>query len=86
MKFVVCYDISDPKDLAKISKYLEKRGIRVQYSIFEVETTYVKLKKMISDIEELMNLETDRVYAFPLEDEKYKNIERIGKLTSLNIL
>jgi len=32
--FVICYDISCPKRLSHIAKYLESNGIRIQKSIF----------------------------------------------------
>lgn len=86
MKFVICYDISNPKDLYKVAKYLEKKGIRVQYSIFEIETSFTKLKAIISEIENLINPETDKVYAYPIENNKYKSVERFGKSLPLNIL
>ncbi len=86
MKFVVCYDISNDRRLAKVSRFLEKHGIRVQYSIFEVETTHQGIKKLIAEIEKLINKDEDRVYAFPLENDKYKKVERIGKITSINII
>lgn len=34
--YVICYDISDHKRLAKLARALEKVAIRVQYSIFLV--------------------------------------------------
>ncbi len=44
MKFVFCYDITDKKVLTKVAKKLEKHGVRVQYSIFEL-IEYLRILK-----------------------------------------
>lgn len=36
---VVSYDISDTKLRTKFSKFLEKFGHRIQYSVFEIDTS-----------------------------------------------
>ena len=42
--FLICYDISDEKRLAKVAKELEKVSIRIQKSIF----FFLRLQKMKS--------------------------------------
>ncbi len=32
--YIVCYDIAHPKRLARLARFLEKRLVRIQYSIF----------------------------------------------------
>ncbi len=34
---IICYDISSDKVRTKFSKFLEKYGVRLQYSVFEIE-------------------------------------------------
>jgi CRISPR-associated endonuclease Cas2 len=36
MHWLVCFDIQDDRSRARISRYLEKVGVRVQGSVFEV--------------------------------------------------
>jgi len=86
MKFVFCYDISDQRKLQKIARKMEKYGVRVQYSIFEVDTTFSNAKKILKELEELMDKETDRIYVFPIEEDNYKETQRIGKLENFNVL
>ena len=46
--YVVSYDISDNKRRTRLSKYLQSYGVRVQYSVFEMELSkeqYGVLKK-----------------------------------------
>ena len=35
MRYLVSYDISDPKRLRKVARSLEGFGVRLQYSVFE---------------------------------------------------
>ncbi len=36
--YLICYDISDEKRLAKVAKYLEKVAFRIQYSIYYLQS------------------------------------------------
>ncbi|HEK25468.1 MAG TPA: CRISPR-associated endonuclease Cas2 [Hydrogenobaculum sp.] len=85
MKFVICYDIANNKRLQKVSKFLEKRAIRVQYSIFEMEGDKKIIKEIMKDLEDLIDKEQDRIYIFQLENQE-NNIKRIGKLKDLHIV
>ncbi len=85
MKFVICYDIANNKRLQKVSKFLEKRAIRVQYSIFEMEGDKKVIKEIMKDLEALLDKEQDRIYIFQLENQE-NNIKRIGKLKDLDIV
>ncbi len=34
---IICYDIQENKTRTQFSKFLEKYGVRLQYSVFEIE-------------------------------------------------
>ncbi len=86
MKFVFCYDISDQKRLGKIARKMEKHGVRVQYSIFEVDTSFQKAKQILEELKDLMDENEDRVYLFPIEEEDYLKVSRIGKTKNTRVL
>ncbi len=86
MKFVFCYDISDEKKLQKIAKKMEKYGVRVQYSIFEVDTTFSNAKKILKELEKIMDKETDRIYVYPIEEDDFSQAIRIGRLENINVI
>lgn len=48
---IVAYDISDNKLRAKFSKFLEKYGIRLQYSVFELKASTRVLNLVKAKIE-----------------------------------
>lgn len=47
---VVSYDIADNKLRAKFSKYLQKYGHRIQYSVFELDNSPKILNNIMTDI------------------------------------
>lgn len=66
---VISYDISDDKLRTKFSKYLERFGHRIQYSVFEIENSKKMLDNVICDLENRFSKrfsESDSVYIFNL--------------------
>lgn len=47
---IISYDISDDKLRTKFSKYLEKYGHRIQYSVFEIDNSEKILNNIMADI------------------------------------
>lgn len=66
---LVSYDISDNKLRTKFSKFLEKYGNRIQYSIFEIKNSDTYLRKIQTRIETYFGEkfeQSDSVYIFEL--------------------
>jgi len=52
-RFLVCYDISNPKRLRRIAKTLEGYGSRLQFSVFECpldKQRLAEVKARLADI------------------------------------
>lgn len=49
--YLICYDITDEKRLRTIAKMLEKRAIRVQYSVFLFQGTITDFKGLLRILE-----------------------------------
>lgn len=47
---VISYEISDDKLRTKFSKYLQKYGHRIQYSVFEIDNSNKVLNNIMADI------------------------------------
>ena len=58
---VVAYDIENNKTRSKISKLLEKFGIRINYSVFECLFTQKQLNDTQNKIENLLTSTKDSV-------------------------
>ena len=66
---VISYDISDDKLRTKFSKYLQRFGYRIQYSVFRIDNSKRILNNIISDLENNFSKkfdEEDTVYIFCL--------------------
>ncbi|WP_456341555.1 CRISPR-associated endonuclease Cas2 [Thermovibrio sp.] len=72
MRYLVVYDIGDDKARAKFSKFLEKFGIRVQLSCFEVECGEEDVKRIVKKAEELIEPSCDSVILYPLTANSLK--------------
>lgn len=64
--YVISYDITDPKRLGRIHRYLKRRGLAVQYSVFVVHTHSVGLQRILDGIGQLLDEHTDDIRAYPL--------------------
>lgn len=66
---IVSYDISDNKTRTRFSKFLEKFGYRLQYSVFQIRNSGRILNNIVSVIEGRFEKEfcqTDSIIVFNL--------------------
>jgi CRISPR-associated protein Cas2 len=78
---IVSYDISSNKKRAKFSKFLEKYGERVQYSVFRIKNSVRILNIIQSEIEHTFMLKfdfTDSVYIFRTCESCSRKIIKYG--------
>jgi len=66
--FLVCYDIANPKRLVRVHRYLKKRGMPLQYSVFLVLETSSSLIEVLAQIDEIINSREDDIRAYPIND------------------
>ncbi|MEA3492272.1 MAG: CRISPR-associated endonuclease Cas2 [Campylobacterota bacterium] len=72
MKILLTYDISDSKKRNKIANLLEAYGVRVNYSVFELDIAKRSLDGLLSKVEKLSSKEDSiRVYRFSKETIEY---------------
>ena len=68
---IISYDISDNKKRSKFSKYIQRFGHRLQYSVYEIENSERILNNIITDINNHFQSvfdEEDSVYIFKLSN------------------
>ncbi len=72
MYYLITYDIEDSKRRNKLSELLEEYGVRVNYSVFELDISKKELAKILSTIKKkkLLKKKVDsiRFYAFSLDN------------------
>lgn len=65
---LICYDIADPKRLAKVSRNLEKVAIRIQKSIFYyMEASPDDIKDIVNFIENVIDHKEDDVRIYKVD-------------------
>lgn len=66
---IISYDISNDKKRAKFSKYIQKFGHRLQYSVYEIDNSERILNNIITDLNNKFIKQfdqSDSVYIFQL--------------------
>lgn len=78
---LVSYDFSNDKTRSKFSKFLEKFGRRIQYSVFEVHNSPRVLTNILKEIEMVYKKQfknTDSIVILPTCDGCKKKAIRYG--------
>lgn len=68
-RFIVCYDIAEPKRLRKVADILEGYGYRIQYSVFECPLSDLQLAELRGEIQETITISEDQVLFISLGGE-----------------
>lgn len=68
-RFLVSYDICDPKRLRQVAKSMEGFGVRLQYSVFECALDEKRLNKMKAELQPILNHDEDQVLFVSLGPE-----------------
>lgn len=78
-RYFVCYDVSEPRRLASTYKMMNGYGDPIQYSVFMCELNDKELIYLKMDLEELLNLNEDRVLVINTGKAiKNKNVFTMG--------
>jgi CRISPR-associated protein Cas2 len=64
--YIICYDISNPKRLNHLHRYLVKRAMLIQYSIFLFSGDERQLQRCLEGAVRLIDAGEDDLRAYPL--------------------
>jgi len=64
--WLICYDIADPRRLGRVARYLEKHGIRLQYSVFVVKAAQADIDNISSHLAKIIDPRYDDIRFYPL--------------------
>ncbi len=65
--YLVAYDITEPKRLRRVHRYLRQHGLSVQESLFFLCRTEAGLVDLLDDLAALIHLGRDDLRAYPVE-------------------
>ncbi len=77
-RYLIAYDIREPRRLRQICKLMEAHGERLQYSVFICDLTKTELIHLRAKSERLMNLSEDSVVIVDLGDPGEKRFTFVG--------
>ena len=78
-RYLVCYDVADPKRLRRTHSKMLGYGDPVQFSVFECELSRQEIAIMRSDLADILNMSEDRVLIADLgPTDKGRRAEYIG--------
>jgi len=66
MYFLVAYDISDPKRLQRVARFMERRAIRCQKSVFMYQGDVQGVSRLLNEVVELLDTQLDIVQVWQL--------------------
>lgn len=76
-EFIICYDICEPKRLGRVFRYLRRRAIPLQYSVFLFTGSARQMERCLGGAEELIDQDEDDLRAYPLPERGFK--ARLGR-------
>ena len=65
-QWLVCYDIREKKRLAQVFRYLKKQGVPLQYSVFLVDASAAKMRRLLVELAQLIDTRADDIRAYGL--------------------
>jgi CRISPR-associated protein Cas2 len=68
-RYIITYDISDPKRLRGVARTLEGYGVRLQFSVFECLLDSMRLSKAKTALAEIIDSSEDQVLFISLGPE-----------------
>ncbi len=80
MLILIGYDIASPKRLQKVAKTCEDYGLRVQYSFFECHLEPAGFDQLWSRLQELIDLDFDRLVAYRIDATSAKRTLTAGTM------
>ncbi len=79
--YLVCYDITRPRRLARVYRHLKGMGMHIQYSVFKCSLTWQQLGKLKEKLYEYIDEDYDDIRIYPLPAGGKVNVFGCGDRT-----
>lgn len=81
-RVIIAYDVSDDRRRYHLCKALERYGVRIQYSVFELAISRKELYKLVDDLNGIIDNSADRLFILPLCEGCHAAMGCYGNMTS----
>lgn len=78
--WLITYDITDPRRLARLHRFLVRQATPVQYSVFHFEGSAAQMGRLMADIETRIAPASDDVRGYQLPE--HLSIDTLGRGSS----
>lgn len=75
--WLITYDITCPRRLVRLHRFLCKHALPVQYSVFHYQGSAARLGQLMQQIESRIDSDSDDVRAYPLPEDP--QIDLLGR-------
>ena len=65
-RYLLAYDITDPRRLARVARLVSKEALRIQYSVYLTELSPSRLRDLIAALRALIDPRFDDLRIYPL--------------------
>lgn len=76
--WLIAYDITDPKRLLRVHRYLSQHAMAQQYSVFRACMSTTQLRRVKTGLARLIDPSEDDVRMYPLPAQA--DVARLGRL------
>lgn len=83
MRFLIAYDIADPRRLRRVARTMEQHAIRVQKSVFLAQTDWAGVAAILDEVTPLIEPDEDVVQAWRLASDQSSEGLSCGAVTPL---
>lgn len=84
MELLLTYDVETTtpdgrRRLRRVAKLCEGHGTRVQKSVFEIVATDMDLLRLLNDVDEIIDSDTDSVRVYRLPHDGFADLHTLGR-------
>lgn len=68
VNYIIAYDISDPRRLGRVHRFLKREAASVQYSVYAARVSERQIKRLLDGLQDLIDTKQDDVRAYRLPE------------------
>lgn len=68
-RWLMAYDIRDPKRLQRVGRYMNKEGLRLQFSVYVLKGSREQVEQVMEQLRQLIDEKFDDVRIYPLTEK-----------------
>ena len=65
-RWLLAYDIADPRRLQKLGRHMRKEGLPLQFSLYLVRGNKAKIDQLMNQLAAMIDVRADDIRAYPL--------------------